>query len=270
MTDLRLTLRDAALTYLERGWSVFPLQERDKVPWKMFPVGRHQRERRATEHEVMAWWRLGAPNVAIATGAISGLFVWDCDSELAYAASLRLGLPDTMTVKTGKGYHVYFALPDFPVGNRAGICTSVDVRGDGGYVVAAPSIHPSGAVYHCSDWYYPLAPAPDWIIRLIRRPAPVPYTPTTIRSNGYGAAALRHEAELVAYTLVNRNDRLYMAALKLGNLIAGGLLQRSEVEAVLLSAAAANGLIADDGEGQQRRTIASGINKGMESPRGHQ
>jgi len=265
-------LLNAALDYLSRGWSAFPLTPRDKTPWPLFPVKTYQRDRRATEAELRHFWkRVSQSNLAIATGQISGLFVWDCDTPQAFKATLWHGIPDTAIAQTGKGFHVYFSYPNFPVGNRVKPLPDVDIRGDGGYVVAPPSVHPSGAGY---EWIndLPLQPAPEWILDVVRltkhREAPVTHNATEIRyKTAYGAAALQSEAQQVAATGSGRNARLYRAALKMGSLIADGRLDYETVVRTLLSAATANGYVAKDGETQAWKTILSGINTGMENSR---
>lgn len=128
----------------ELGWSVIPIKAGTKLPaiarWKKYQT------QRATLEEVQAWCNAGH-DVAIVTGSISGIVVLDLDSEEAIAEAKRRGLPDTPMVKTGKGMHVYFRHPgsDFP--NKAAFLAGMDIRGDGGYVIAPGSTHENGHVY---------------------------------------------------------------------------------------------------------------------------
>ncbi len=82
-------------------------------------------------------------NVAIATGAISGLVVIDIDGPDGEASLATLPpMPETRIVQTGRGRHLYFAHPGGAVPNSAGkLGKGIDVRGDSGYVVAPPSRH---------------------------------------------------------------------------------------------------------------------------------
>ena len=89
-------------------------------------------------------------------------------------------LPETVEVITGNGgRHVYFKLPDFDeapsIKNTAGkLGQGLDTRGDGGYVVAPPSIHPSGKAYYWSvDLGSEFAAAPVWLIGLVSAPPAV-------------------------------------------------------------------------------------------------
>jgi hypothetical protein len=105
------------------------------------------------------WWRKWSEaNIGVATGSASGLLVIDLDSLQGLAAFKRLHvahggepLPPVPVVVTGRGWHIYLSIP--PGSERIPCSTGkeseqgVDVRADGGYVVAPPSIHPSGRVY---------------------------------------------------------------------------------------------------------------------------
>jgi hypothetical protein len=81
-------------------------------------------------------------------------------------------LPETPRVLTGgSGAHLYFAV-DHPIGNRAGLAPGIDLRGDGGFVVAPPSVHASGRRYMWELGASPddvaLALAPEWLLQRIR------------------------------------------------------------------------------------------------------
>lgn len=77
--------------------------------------------------------------------------------------------PVTLTAITGRGLHLYFRQSDRKVPASAGkLGVGIDVRGDGGYVVAPPSIHSSGHMYAWEDSGCPVAGAPDWLLNAIR------------------------------------------------------------------------------------------------------
>jgi hypothetical protein len=143
------TANAAAKRYLARGWSVLPLRKCDKRPlisWE------HLQIERPTEHDVADWFRRWRDaNVGIVTGEISNLIVLDIDPKHGGDATLerleRRFRPLSATVEAvtgGGGRHLYFAHPGGLTRNRAGLAQGIDLRGDGGYVVAPPSIHPSG------------------------------------------------------------------------------------------------------------------------------
>ena len=107
---------------------------------------------------IKEWWRRWPDaNIGIATGRTSGIFVLDVDGNAGKESLTELQaehgrLPKTVTVQTGKGRHRYFRCDGARVGNSAGrLGKGIDVRGDGGYVVAAGSVHVSGALYRFVD-----------------------------------------------------------------------------------------------------------------------
>jgi len=116
----------AAQAYGRHGWSVIPIQPADKrplIPWRAY------QERRATAAEISAWFRRwpGA-NLAIVTGALSGLVVLDVDPRHGGEASLQAlqasqgPLPTTLSAASGGGgRHLYFAHPGHRIANRAGL-----------------------------------------------------------------------------------------------------------------------------------------------------
>lgn len=165
----------AAGDYLRRGWSVIPLQPRSKLPairWEGY------QQRRADPETLRRWLRRWpALNIGIVTGAVSGLVVLDLDRSHGGFDSLdtleRLygPLPDTVEAETGGGgRHFYFSAPPASLCNKAGIAAGIDLRAEGGMVVAPPSIHPSGTSYRWRAGREPgtLPPAvlPPWIARL--------------------------------------------------------------------------------------------------------
>lgn len=160
----------AALAYHRRGWSVIPLLRRDKRP--VISWERYQHER-PMEDDIRRWWREDAQrNVAIVTGPISGLLVLDVDGPEGRESLRGLHLPATITATTGRGAHYYFRHPGGRVPNAVHILPGVDLRADGGYAVAPPSVHPSGRRYEWVPGLAPddveLAPCPDWLLERLR------------------------------------------------------------------------------------------------------
>lgn len=134
-----------ALRYLAMGLSVIPLRPRDKKPklasWKEY------QGRLSTEEELRAWFADGRANLGIVTGAVSGVVVVDADSQEAQSW-IQAQHPSPMTTVTGKGRHFWFRHPITEVRNGAKLRgMALDVRGDGGYVVAPGSVHPDGGLY---------------------------------------------------------------------------------------------------------------------------
>jgi hypothetical protein len=102
----------------------------------------------------------------IATGERSGIFVVDCDGEDGLETFRALGpCPETFSVARGQGRHFYFRHPGFTVPNsRSALAPHVDIRGDGGYIVAPGSPHKSGDRYLVASAGTPVADAPGWLI----------------------------------------------------------------------------------------------------------
>jgi hypothetical protein len=179
----RSALHEAARRYAAAGWRIFPIEPRGKQP--LVKWQEHQ-DRAPTIAEVDAWWsQWPDANIGLACG--HGIVVLDFDGFTLDQARALLDrervilAPDVPVVQTGKGWHVYVFV-DRQVRNRANVYRvtpgepAVDVRGDGGYVILPPSIHPSGRAYAwTSPWKVPLPPAPDtlyaWLDRTSRERA---------------------------------------------------------------------------------------------------
>ena len=260
-------LAEAALAYARRGWPVLPLEPRGKRPaGRLVPNGLHDAS--SDPATVERWWRrMPGANVGLATGV--AFDVLDLDGAAGAASLGRLvechgELPAGPVVVTGKGRHHYFAPTG--LGNRAGVVAGLDFRGLGGYVVAPPSVHPSGRHYR---WHVspltPLPEAPAWLLSLLSHPAG-PSTPplASTCSSPYGRAALEREAGRVALAPVGaRNDTLNRAAFAIGRLVAGGEVDVEEAAWALLVAAERAGLTRREAE----RTLASGLRAGLAEPR---
>lgn len=148
----------AAIEYANLGWSVIPLrfeggvEDRKKplvISWEAY------QKKPATGAQIAAWWQQWPrANVGLVTGAVSGFVAIDLDGAgagaLLEAAGVDLGA--TAMVQTARGRHYLYRHPGGKVGNRArllddGNGSGVDIRGDGGYIVAPPSVHGTGAIY---------------------------------------------------------------------------------------------------------------------------
>jgi hypothetical protein len=166
-------IAQAAAAYLKRGWSVLPLRPRDKRPLMRWET---LQQARADDSTVAQWFaRWPEANVGIVTGEISNLIVLDVDPKhggddsLAQLERRFAPLPQTVEARTGGGgRHLYFAHPGGFMPNRAGLAQGIDLRGDGGYVVAPPSRHPSGQLYVWAAGRAPeeIVPAalPRWLL----------------------------------------------------------------------------------------------------------
>ncbi len=269
MTDALLA---AALAYAERGWRVLPLRPRGKIP-----ITTHGKDDATTDAAtIRQWWqRTPNANIGIATGAASGFIALDVDAERGGLETwARLEgehglLPTTLTAMTGGGgRHLLFAHPSRRVSNQTNIARGLDVRGDGGYIVVSPSVHPNGKLYRWMDDQAPIIEMPAWLLAMV---SPPPKTALASKSsseqkesNAYIEAALRGELTKLERTVKgDRNSQLNKSAFALGQFIGAGLLDRGRVEAELTRVALAIGL----GEREIQSSIRSGIEAGMREPR---
>jgi hypothetical protein len=319
----------AALDYAARGWRVLPLHSVDHLGEctcaspTCGSVAKHPLLRdgvkgaSADPDVVRSWWaRWPWANVGIATGESSGLWVLDLDraksGEVAGADALALaeaaaagegqpGVPDGPRAVTGSGgEHLLLAWPDDGLGvqsrarvlpKRDGRPAAADTRGSGGYIVAPPSLHRTGAVYRWETAPGPegLPQAPAWLLELVRAAQGAPKVEalpagdwekriaqraaeraTTAhgasaegRVRAYVESALTRACGRVAATPKGgRHDGLLREARTLGGWLHLGL-DAGQVAGGLLEAALAAGMA----EGEARRTIEAGLEHGAQSPR---
>jgi hypothetical protein len=168
-------LLEAALSYAKRGWRVFPCRPKGKEP--LTPSG--FKNATTEEAQIRVWWQTWPDaNVAIATG--NGLYVLDLDGPDGEVSVQGREIPDGPQVTTGKGRHCYFKTEE-PLRLFTGKLPHVDGRGEGGYVIAPPSVHPSGAVYRWTEGNkdIPLPVCPEWLAELARPKAVLTPSPRT-------------------------------------------------------------------------------------------
>ena len=167
--SLAISLADAALDLLSRRFSIIPVCVKTKKPmiaWKEY------QSRHPEQSEVIGWFDGVDPSsvgIGIVTGAISGLTVVDFDTPEAIELAKKMKFPVTPLVKTSRGEHAYF---QYKKGSRnfqkRDDLPGIDLRSEGGYVIAPPSMHSSGHKY---SWYsgrsfdeVKLAELPDWVL----------------------------------------------------------------------------------------------------------
>jgi hypothetical protein len=145
--SLSAPAKEWALYYLRRGFSVVPVRRGEKIP----AVPWHQyQHRRATLAEIEDWFTDPTMGVGIVTGAISNIIVLDFDGSLGAETEAqilpRIGV-GPVALTGGGGAHRIMAHPGRKVFTRTGVLPGMDVRGDGGFIVAPPSVHASGRQY---------------------------------------------------------------------------------------------------------------------------
>lgn len=199
------TSLDRALAYWRRGLSVIAVprpsaQHDGKVPTMAW---REYQTRLPTEDEIRAWF--AAPqNIAVVCGAISGVVVIDGDSPEA-VRWITKHLPYTpWQTQTSRGFHLWYRYPDVRVPNRARIETrdgrlAIDVRGDGGYVIAPGSMHASGATYlEAGDWGDPRDRVPVFWPGWLQRTRSATKPPPVVTSRPTGDVVERARRYLAA------------------------------------------------------------------------
>lgn len=290
---------EAALGYARWGVPVFPVAPVDPASGTCGcregpgceQVGKHPLVRWADqattdEAQIRSWWSWKPDaNVGVPTGARSGLVVVDIDRHhggletRAELEAARFVFPPTLAARTrAGGWHFFYQAPgDRRVPNTTGALAGVgetpgiDVRGDGGYVIVAPSARPidpdpgTGAarlgryVWVAGD--RPVAPAPTWVVIAKKRPTPTPApaparTPVGERPGRdpykRAAAALTGEvARVTASGGQGRNNALFQAAANCFEIVNTGYLSEAQVRSELTAAASSVGL----GETEIRHTL---------------
>jgi Bifunctional DNA primase/polymerase, N-terminal/AAA domain len=288
---------ELALGYAARGWHVFPLK-----PGSKDPATPHGFKDATTDREqIEAWWTATPDaNIGIATGAISGIIVLDPDGPEGEETLAKLEreldqLPETYTVHTpgdsskGKlpGRHIYLHHPGGKLQNRRGRDKNwnqpgFDVRGDGGYVVAAGSVRPDGPYTENGDGRVAKLgnPPAGWTVLLRDGKAPTKTTNDDehlddagpVKLAGRGARRFT-EKEATAYWQTEAIDRIekhehgrnrsvYEAGIVLGHFVPPRFLDEEGSTETLVELAEAIGL----DEAEARRQIANGIAVGKEQP----
>lgn len=170
---------EQVISYVNRGWAVFPCK--DKIPltahgYKDASKDVEQIRRMFAGHQ--------NPNAAIATGKVSGIFVVDIDVKNGAGGDDSLKelerehgeLPHTVEAITWSGgRHIFFKYPEKGIGCKTGIRPGIDIRGDGGYVIAPPSVI-EGRSYAWEVSHLPedtmIADAPGWLLELLEDKQP--------------------------------------------------------------------------------------------------
>jgi hypothetical protein len=213
-----MTTHEAAKKYIARGWSVFPLRPRDKRPlieWKEFQT------RMATEEEIAKWFLGTKNNIGIVTGKISDLTVLDCDSEEAIAFVEKKRVRLTKQVQTSNGRHYYFRYLQGSTNFQSHPeWQKIDLRSEGGYVAAPPSIHPSGAAYAWMNGVDAIEESPCWLLPTEKSLTPQPSVTAT---QDYWAPAVypgRNKAltRLAGHLLPNNSTHEALAMCRAWNL----------------------------------------------------
>jgi putative DNA primase/helicase len=284
-------LLTAAVRYASRGYPVFPCHHPTPSGGcscgdvACGNIGKHPRTinglKNATtdEDQVRAWWaKWPDANIGLRCGGQERLVILDVDDPDA-ATTLPAPLPATYTTQTGRnggsGRHYWYRLPDGVTltNSRGALPDKIDIRGDGGYVIAPPSLHATGERYRVAE-RRKIAELPAMIVQLTaaaKRASVPPRTPPRewLDQDGtsYGRRALDAETALVARAAEGtRNEQLNRSAFSLGQLVAGGELAEDATVQRLEAAAAACGLPDAEAASTIRRAIADGAQQPRSAP----
>lgn len=161
-----------ALRYHEAGWTVIPIGwDEVKKGWKKPLIKWKERQisQRTTAEEIQCWWKEWShARIGIVTGSISGIVAVDIDPKNG-GKTEGLHLPPTLVANTGGGgwHYIYkhpksLVIPNSTDWPKKG----VDIRGDGGFIVVAPSLHASGKEYEWAQDFDTecISECPDWLL----------------------------------------------------------------------------------------------------------
>lgn len=284
----------AALGHAAHGWHVFPARIKDgaKCSYIAGKANGGPRWGATTNPDAIRtyWQKFPSALLGIATGPDSGFFVIDADTPEGHGkdgvGTLRRWFteqgarPQTIEAATPSGgLHLYYRWPDgLNIRNsESKLALGIDVRGEGGMVLAPPTVKPlTGGAYRWqrTPGLFELADCPEWLLDKIRaaqapklseRAAHVPSMQIAPGgATAWAAKALQDEiAKVLAAPEGQRNATLNAAAFNLGQIMAGGGLDETNVRASLNTAAEAIGL----GRSEIDATIRSGFNAGAAKPR---
>ena len=269
-------IADLALDYAAQGWPVFPCNPATKQPYT--PNG--FKDASVDPARIRTWWtEHPAAMIGVPTGTKSNVWVLDIDNKpgkdgIGALASLQAThgtLPETVTCRTPSGgSHFYFKCGGVEIRNRGDVEPGIDVRGEGGYVIAPGSVRADGCIYEWTDQPDDLADAPPWLLeRVVKRATAKVSSPARASdpSSAYVDAAVSDELKKLVGTSAGRNNQLNDSAFAIGTFVGADAMSRSQAETRLFGAALANGYTDQDGASATRATIKSGLDAGILKPR---
>ncbi|WOH70648.1 bifunctional DNA primase/polymerase [Bradyrhizobium sp. NDS-1] len=238
-----------ALSYAARGWHVFPCNVLNKRPLvrrdldaegKETPGTGGVKKATADVDQIREWWqRWPTAMIGVACGPASGVWAIDPDAPKKpgepdgranwAALCLKHGCAATHTHLTpGGGKHLLFRWrPDRPITNSEGTITGtgINVRGDGGYVIAPPSKRHDGKAYEIAEPldFFSFAEAPDWLYAMLRpkarEQARTDYRPSS-RSSAHPIGRIQGILNRVASTTEgDRNKVLFWGAMRVVEMV---------------------------------------------------
>ncbi|WP_209915134.1 bifunctional DNA primase/polymerase [Agrobacterium pusense] len=280
---------ELAQHYVAQGWPVFPCRSHaeehvDQATGEIITLGEKtpltpNGFKGATRFPriIERWWS-DWPDAAVGlpTGEKTGFFALDIDNKpggangfdwLSEMEAEHGPLPDTARVTSPNGgLHIYFK---YVVGtrNRGALGAGVDIRSEGGYVLAAGSTMANGRSYKWETDTREIADAPAWLLDLLlpkSAPAHTQHSLSAATNNAYVDAAVDRElADLAGAPMGNRNNALNDAAFSIGTFVGAGALSEAEARALLQDVARGWGR----DWSRCCKTIENGLKAGIQNPR---
>lgn len=284
-----MTPLELAQHYVAQGWPVFPCRSHaeenvDQATGEIITLGEKtpltpNGFKGATRFPriIERWWS-DWPDAAVGlpAGEKTGFFALDIDNKpggangfdwLAEMEAEHGPLPDTARVTSPNGgLHIYFK---YVVGtrNRGALGAGVDIRSEGGYVLAAGSTMANGRSYRWETDTREIADAPAWLLDLLlpkSAPAHTQYNLSAATNNAYVDAAVDRElADLAGAPMGTRNNALNDAAFSIGTIVGAGAISEAEARALLQDVARGWGR----DWSRCCKTIENGLKAGMQNPR---
>lgn len=284
-----MTPLELAQYYVAQGWPVFPCRSHaeehvDQATGEIITLGEKtpltpNGFKGATRFPriIERWWS-DWPDAAVGlpTGEKTGFFALDIDNKpggangfdwLAEMEAEHGPLPDTARVTSPNGgLHIYFK---YVVGtrNRGALGAGVDIRSEGGYVLAAGSTMANGRSYKWETDTREIADAPAWLLDLLlpkSAPAHTQYSLSAATNNAYVDAAVDRElADLAGAPMGTRNNALNDAAFSIGTIVGAGAISEAEARALLQDVARGWGR----DWSRCCKTIENGLKAGIQNPR---
>jgi len=274
-------IQQTAYGLYDAGFNVFPLPRGRKsgYPWKRLQYSRLVRDHHQLDLGALF---VGSPNVAVMCGRTSGnLFVIDCETPAAFTQHLReMRLRDIpiWAAQTARGGHIYLRCHTGEIENvEPGLLQDAEIKGRQGYVLAPPSLHPTGVVY---TWLLQEGPTPptveasqiDWLRDRSGNQIHLSVLPTQGERRGVNWRLSLQDRGISQRTRDylqnghllpegNRNDRLFAAACDLN----GNQYSEAEAHQLLAPIAQGSGL----SQAEIRRTIVSAYSQQRGASREH-
>ena len=278
-----MNVDEAAIAYAQKGWRVFPLHSiradlldlvctcgrRDCSSAGKHPRLRHGVLEASSDPAVVeAWWRQWPDaNVGLATGVGSGVYVVDLDGPDAIAAWRELALPAGWRSITGGGEHHVYSIAEPLPSTHWKLGRGIDTRGDGGYIVAPPSMHRTGRRYRWDDHGDGHPPSlPAAIVEALTPTAiATPAAPPRISFAGttpYGEGVLRNGVKAIRLAPKGaRNSTLNDRAFIVGQFVGGGEINPIGIAEILVEAST------DEDRKKVRTTVERALHDGAMHPK---